>query len=70
MRTSGGGRFTPGSWGCACGSLLPRRELADARGIFCAYVCDECEAEKRSRYRPDIFTDPDYPADEPIEAED
>jgi len=34
--------------------------LRDARGIFCAYVCDRCEAEKRDRYRPEIFTDCDY----------
>jgi hypothetical protein len=58
------------SWGCACGSLLPRRELADARGIFCAYVCDECEAEKRAAFRSDIFTDPHYPTIEDIEDDD
>jgi len=55
---------------CFCGSGLPRYELVDARGIFCTYVCDKCEKTKRSRYRPDIFTDSDYWADEPIEPED
>lgn len=55
---------------CFCGSELPRFELIDARGIFCAYVCDSCEAEKRSRYRPEIFDDGDYWADEEIDDED
>lgn len=54
---------------CPCGSGLPREELRDARGIFCTFICDACEDEKRGRFRPDIFTDPTYPADEPI-AED
>jgi len=40
---------------CMCGSELPRFELVDAAGIFCTFVCDECEAEKRKRYRPEIF---------------
>ena len=44
-----------------------RRALHDARGIFCAYVCDKCEAEKRREFRADIFDDPAYAADEPIE---
>jgi hypothetical protein len=52
---------------CPCGSGLPRRELKDARGIFCTFVCDKCEAENRSRFRADIFTDPNYPAAEPID---
>ena len=46
-----------------------RRALFDARGIFCCYVCDACEEVKRSRYRPEIFTDPNYKADEPFEDE-
>jgi hypothetical protein len=28
---------------CPCGSGEPRRELVDARGIFCTFVCDKCE---------------------------
>jgi ribose 5-phosphate isomerase RpiB len=47
---------------CSCGSGLGRRPLNDARGIFCAYVCDECEAEHRKRFRPEIFTDASYQA--------
>jgi hypothetical protein len=45
-----------------------RRALNDARGIFCGYVCDKCEAERRADFRSEIFADPDYHADEPIEA--
>lgn len=52
---------------CRCGSGLPRRPLTDARGIFCAYVCDSCIANKKAGYRPEIFTNPSYWADEPIE---
>jgi hypothetical protein len=47
-----------------------RRPLHDARGIFCCYVCDECEEDQRAKYRPDIFTDPNYWHDEPIDDED
>ena len=44
-----------------------RRALYDARGIFCTYVCDKCEVAKTARFRPDIFTDSNYWADEPID---
>ena len=54
---------------CPCGSGEPRRELLDARGIFCTFVCDSCELEKRKQFRPDIFTDSNYLTDEPIEAD-
>ena len=47
---------------CPCGSSLPRRELKDARGIFCTFVC-----EKKRGFRPDIFTDPNYPTVEPVD---
>ena len=40
---------------CSCGSGLPRYELLDAAGIFCAYVCDFCEEEKKSKFNPTIF---------------
>ena len=51
---------------CSCGSGLSRRDLTDARGIFCTFVCDQCEGRKRERYQPHIFTDAAYWADEPI----
>lgn len=52
---------------CPCGSGLPKEALYDARGIFCCYICDACEKEKRSRYRPEVLTDPEYVCDEPID---
>ncbi len=52
---------------CICGSNLPKYDLTDARGIFCTYVCEKCEDEKKSHYRQDIFTDSNYYADEQIE---
>lgn len=41
----------------------------DARGIPLCRVCDSCRTVKLSKYRPDVLTDGDYWADEPIEAE-
>jgi len=52
---------------CPCGSGKPSRWLKDARGIAVARVCEDCEAGKKQGYRPDIFTDPSYWADETIE---
>lgn len=52
---------------CNCGSGEPRHEVHDARGIFVAFVCDECEARKLKPYRSEIFTDPLYPVDEQVE---
>ena len=40
---------------CPCGSGLPRYELIDAAGIFCCFVCNECEPKKRESFRPEIF---------------
>jgi hypothetical protein len=40
---------------CPCGSGEPRRELSDAAGFFCAFVCDQCEAHKRDEFNPRIF---------------
>lgn len=47
-----------------------KRPLNDARGIFCCYVCDTCEREKRRRFRAEIFTDAGYDADEPIDGDE
>jgi hypothetical protein len=52
---------------CPCGSGEARRDLIDARGIFCTFVCDKCETRRQQEFRPDTFTDADYWADEPIE---
>jgi hypothetical protein len=54
---------------CICGSGLPSQRLYDAKGIYVSRVCAKCEAEVRSHYRPEIFTDPAYKVDEPIEEE-
>ena len=45
----------PVSKPCPCGSGEYRRDLTDAAGIFCGFVCDACEAEKRARFNPAIF---------------
>jgi hypothetical protein len=55
---------------CGCGSGLTRYALHDARGIFCGYICERCEAKTKSKYRPDIFTDANYWHDEPIEEDE
>lgn len=55
---------------CTCGSGRPCFSLEDARGIHCSMVCEKCEKEVKSRYRPEIFEDGDYEADEQIEPED
>ncbi len=57
-------------WLCNCGSGLPKESQYDARGIFLTYTCDKCEQKKLSGYRPDVLTDRNYWADEPIEPED
>jgi len=55
---------------CPCGSGQDRDELSDARGIFCAFVCGDCEATKRAKYRPEIFASASYAHDEPIDDDD
>lgn len=52
---------------CPCGSGEPRHAVHDARGIFVAFVCSQCEEEKLKGYRSEIFTDSNYEADEQIE---
>ena len=42
----------------------------DARGIELCRVCAECRAEKLSRYRPEVLTDPQYEANESIEEDE
>ena len=44
-----------------------KRPLYVARGIFCCYVCDRCEATRKREFRPDIFDDPDYETSEDVE---
>jgi hypothetical protein len=54
---------------CSCGSGNDSHWVYDARGIEVARVCPACREEKLSGYRPDIFTDRQYWADEPIEGD-
>ena len=46
-----------------------KRVVHDARGIYAFTCCPICEQEKRARYRPEVFTDPAYICDEPVEVE-
>lgn len=62
--------ITPKHHECPCGSGLESWGLYDARGIYCCRVCDQCEEEKRSHYRSEIFDNPSYDCDEPIELKD
>ena len=52
---------------CSCGSGQYRYELTDARGIFISYVCDECVDKTMAHYRPEIFQDLKYEANEPVD---
>jgi hypothetical protein len=54
---------------CPCGSGEFPWISSDARGISIGYICDKCEAKKKSGYRAEIFTNPNYKTDEPIEPE-
>ena len=45
---------------CPCGSGNQRRELYDAKGYFVTFYCSKCEKEKRAKFNPDIFTNPNY----------
>jgi hypothetical protein len=40
---------------CSCDGGALRERITDAKGIFVAYVCDECRRDKLSGYRPGIF---------------
>jgi hypothetical protein len=50
-----------------CGSGLTKEPTYDARGIFCFYSCNDCIDTKKSYFRLDVFTDPNYWHDEPID---
>ena len=52
---------------CPGGSGKPGNNLYDARGIYVARVCEDCEEKVKSKFRPDIFTDSNYWTDEPID---
>lgn len=54
---------------CCCGSGKESYWISDARGIPVARACEDCESSKKSGYRPEVFADSHYAADEPIEEE-
>lgn len=54
---------------CSCGSGKRKDDLEDARGIYCCFYCEDCEKEKRARYRPEVLEDSCYEAGEQIEPE-
>lgn len=54
---------------CGCGSGRESYELLDARGIYCGRVCEQCEEQKKAKYRPEIFEEMNYWTDEPVEEE-
>ena len=55
---------------CPCGSGLDSYWQFDARGIELCRACPKCRKEKLARYRPEVLTDSQYQADEPIEPQD
>jgi hypothetical protein len=55
---------------CRCGSGKQCRNLSDARGNLCGFVCDDCEARKRERFHPEVFTNPLYEEDEEDEEDE
>jgi hypothetical protein len=55
---------------CTCDSGNIGEEQFDARGIYLCITCDECHEGKMKRYRPEVRTDFNYEADEPIEPEE
>jgi hypothetical protein len=52
---------------CICGSDKEGWRLYDARGIYISRVCEDCEAEVKLKYRPEIFEDSNYECDEAID---
>ena len=50
-----------------CNSGLFHEIIYDARGIYVGQVCHRCRAATLAPYRPEIFTDGDYWADEPVD---
>ena len=54
---------------CPCGSGRPSVLMHDARGIPLCRTCSVCHQRKMAGYRPEVLTNPNYQADEPIEEE-
>jgi len=54
---------------CHCGSGCPSWWQNDARGIPLARVCEKCKEKTLAKYRPEVLSNPNYEASEPIEPE-
>lgn len=52
---------------CTCGSGMASWWAVDARGIPLARVCPKCRDVRLAKYRPEVLTDSNYDACEPIE---
>lgn len=52
---------------CPCGSGKSSYWQNDARGIPLCRTCADCHKKKMAGYRPNVLTDSNYWADEPIE---
>jgi len=52
---------------CPCGSGKESFWQHDARGIPLRRTCQKCHKKEMARYRPDVLTNPNYWADEPID---
>lgn len=53
---------------CPCGSGRWPDEQLDGYGIFLCYTCIDCERQKLSMFRPDVFEQ--YDTDEPIDVDE
>ena len=54
---------------CPCGSGMYSTDHHDARGLFLVRACPRCEDQKLGQFRPEVLTNFNYEADEPIEEE-
>ena len=55
---------------CDCGSGKESYWETDGRGIPLCRCCSDCRKDKLKKYRPEVVSDSNYEADEPIEPED
>jgi hypothetical protein len=54
---------------CPCGSGLRSYWVRDARGIELFRGCAKCVGIRSKAYRPEVLTNPNYHADEPIDGD-
>lgn len=54
---------------CPCGSGRDSAWQYDAKGIPLCRTCPTCHEQKMAGYRPEVLTDRNYQADEPIDGD-